>query len=365
MKKRLLTIILLIFTIQFFAQSDEGKIVNYKFNSESFGNERKLKIFLPIEYELEPNMKFPVIYLLDAQNESLFNLTKSTIDYLIGSYELQPSILVGIISEDREFEFLSENENEETSNRYKKVGGSINLMNSLKNEVFPYIDKNYRVKPSRIGIGHSLGGTFLTETLINNPTLFNGLILISPNYAYDNEQIIQYIDKISTNIKSNDNYVYSISGSIGALENEFNPVTKKIDSLFKLKKLKSTQWSYREINNYNHGTILLEGIQKGLIHYSNNFDLSKINNNGYEQLSVNNYEKAFEIFQRGIDLFPNDSNIYDSFAEAKEKSGNLKEAKKLYLIALKNLKKEKKKYKEKEFLRREKIYKDNIKRVSN
>jgi hypothetical protein len=43
----------------------------------------------------------------------------------------------------------------------------------------------------------------------------------------------------------------------------------------------------------------------------------------------------------------------------------LKEAKKLYLIALKNLKKEKKKYKEKEFLRREKIYKDNIKRVSN
>jgi tetratricopeptide (TPR) repeat protein len=260
---------------------------------------------------------------------------------------------------------LSENENEETSNRYKKVGGSINLMNSLKNEVFPYIDKNYRVKPNRIGIGHSLGGTFLTETLINNPTLFNGLILISPNYAYDNEQIIQYIDKISNNIKSNDNYVYSISGNIGALENEFNPVTKKIDSLFKLKKLKSTQWSYREIKNYNHGTILLEGIQKGLIHYSNNFDLSKINNNGYEQLSVNNYEKAFEIFQRGIDLFPNDSNIYDSFAEAKEKSGNLKEAKKLYLIALNNLEKEKKKYKEKEFLRREKIYKDNVKRVSN
>ena len=287
-------------------------------------------------------MKFPVIYLLDAQNESLFNLTKSTIDYLIGSYELQPSILVGIISEDREFEFLSKNENEETSNRYKKVGGSINLMNSLKNEVFSYIDKNYRVKPNRIGIGHSLGGTFLTETLINNPTLFNGLILISPNYAYDNEQIIQYIDKISNNIKSNDNYVYSISGNIGALENEFNPVTKKIDSLFKLKKLKSTQWSYREINNYNHGTILLEGIQKGLIHYSNNFDLSKINNNGYEQLSVNNYEKAFEIFQRGIDLFPNDSNIYDSFAEAKEKSGNLKEAKKLYLIALIEFKKGKK-----------------------
>ena len=125
-----MSIILLIFTIQFFAQSDEGKIVNYKFNSESFGNERKLKIFLPIEYELEPNMKFPVIYLLDAQNESLFNLTKSTIDYLIGSNELQPSILVGIISEDRQFEFLSENENEETSNRYKKVGGSINLMNS-------------------------------------------------------------------------------------------------------------------------------------------------------------------------------------------------------------------------------------------
>ena len=37
-------------------------------------------------------------------------MTKSTIDYLIGSNELQPSILVGIISEDRQFEFLSEND---------------------------------------------------------------------------------------------------------------------------------------------------------------------------------------------------------------------------------------------------------------
>ncbi|WP_166385661.1 MULTISPECIES: alpha/beta hydrolase-fold protein [unclassified Polaribacter] len=365
MKKLLLTTFLLIFTIQFFAQSDEGKIVNQKFNSESFGTEREIKIFLPIEYELEPDMEFPVIYLLDAQNESLFNLAKSTIDYLIGSNEIQPSILVGIISENRQFEFLSKNENKETLERYEKVGGSINLMESLKNEVFPYIDKNYRVKSNRIGIGHSLGGTFLTETLIDKPKLFNALILISPNYVYDNEKILKSIDKISINIKSNNNYIYSISGTIGKFENEFNPVTKKVDSLFKLNKLKSTQWSYRKIDNYNHGTILLEGIQKGLIDYSNNFDLSKINNNGYEQLSVNNYEKAFEIFQRGIELFPNDSNIYDSFAEAKEKSGNRKEAKELYLIALANLKKEKKKYKEKEFLRRKNIYKKNIKRVSN
>lgn len=364
MKKIFLTTFLITLTIQLSAQSDEGKIVDYKFNSESFGEEREIKIFLPIEYELEPNMEFPVIYLLDGQDETIFNLTKSTIDFLIASSEMQPTILVGIISRNRQYEFLPKNENIETLERYKKVGGSTKLTESLKNEIFPYLKENFRIRPERIGIGHSLGGTFLMQTIINDPALFRGLILISPNFAYDNKQILRSADKISTNLKSNGTYVFAISGDVGNLENEFNPSTKLIDSLFKVNHLKSTQWSYRMIDNYNHGTIILEGIQKGLLDYSNNFDLNKINKNGYTQLSEKNYEKAFEIFQRGIELFPEDSNIYDSYGEAKEKNGNLKEASKLYSIALEKLKNEKDKYDEQEYSRREKTYLVNLKRVN-
>ncbi len=363
MKKTFLTTFLITLTIQFFAQSDEGKIVNHKFNSASFGEEREIKIFLPIEYELEPNMEFPVIYLFDGQDGTIFNLTKSTIDFLIASSEMQPTILVGIISQNRQYEFLPKNQNIETLERYEKVGGSTKLTKSLKNEIFPYLKENYRIKQGRIGIGHSLGGTFLMQTIIDDPELFNGLILISPNFAYDNEQILRSIDKISTNLQSNGTYVFAISGDTGNLENEFNPSIGVIDSLFKFKQLKSTQWSYRIIENYNHGTIILEGIQKGLLDYSNNFDLIKINQNGYAQLSVKNYEKAFEVFQRGINLFPNDSNLYDSYGEAKEKSGNLKKAEELYLMALDKLKGEKDKYVEQEYFRREKTYLLNLNRV--
>lgn len=364
MKKLLLTIFILLFSICTFSQSDEGKIIIHKFNSESFGEEREIKIFLPIEYELETKMKFPVIYLLDGQDETIFNLTKSTIDFLIASNEIQPAILVGIFSNNRQYEFLPKNNHEETLNRYKKVGGSTKLVESIKNEIFPFIEKNFRTEFKRIGIGHSLGGTFLTQTLIDNPELFNGMVLISPNYAYDKEQILDNIVKISDNIKKNKNYLFAISGNIGTLENEFNPTTKKVDSILKLRNLKSNQWSYRNIETYNHGTILLEGIQKGLLDYSNNFDLYKINKNGYLELSNNNFQKAFEIFQLGVDLYPNDSNIYDSYGEAKEKNGELKQAKKLYSTALEKLKNKKNKYKEKEFLRRKKAYTENYNRLN-
>ena len=361
--KKLFLLLILFHSIATYGQNDGIKIIDYKFKSMVFKTERAIKIYLPEEYELEPKREFPVVYIFDAQDETLFNLSVSTIDFLIGWGEMQPVILVGIISENRQYEFLPPNNNAATRKRYKKAGGALQLMKSLKEEVFPYVKSNYRTNNTRLGIGHSLGATFLIQTLIDEPDLFDGMVLISPNLMYDNEQILNKADTIVENIAQGDKYVFVISGNTGSYEKEFNPATKKLDLICKSKGLDLYHWNYTKIEGYDHGTILLEGIHKGIIDYANKYDLYRINQNGYVQIAENNFEQAFAIFERGIELYPDDSNIYDSMGEAKEKSGDLKGAFYYYSMSLKKLVGEKNKYPKNEYNQREKNYKNNIKRV--
>jgi len=361
--KKLLILLILTFSIQVYAQTGGIKIIDYQFKSKVFKTERTIKIYLPEEYDMEPKKSFPVVYVFDAQDASLFNLSVSTIDFLIAWGEMQSVVLVGIISKNRQYEFLPPNNNEETSKRYRKVGGASQLMESLNEEVFPYIESSYRTNSTRLGIGHSLGATFLVQTLIDKSDLFDAMVLISPNLVYDDEQILNKANIIVENIAKGNKYVYAISGDIGSYEKEFNPATEKLDGNCKSKGLDEYHWNYTKVEGYDHGTILLEGIHKGIIDYADKYDLYRINQNGYVQIAVKNFEKAFSIFERGIELLPDDSNIYDSMGEAKEKSGDLKGAFYYYSMALEKLAGENDKYTKKGYSRREKNYKENIKRV--
>lgn len=46
-------------------------------------------------------------------------------------------------------------------------------------------------------------------------------------------------------------------------------------------------------------------------------------------------EKAIEVFEYNVELYPNSANVYDSFAEALEKTGRTNDAVENYKIAVK------------------------------
>ena len=62
---------------------------------------------------------------------------------------------------------------------------------------------------------------------------------------------------------------------------------------------------------------------------------NEINAMGYQYLNANNYEKAIEAFKMNIERHPDSWNVYDSLAEAYEKSGNKELALANYEKALK------------------------------
>ncbi|GGZ61937.1 hypothetical protein [Mesonia mobilis] len=74
-----------------------------KIDSKVLGEERELIVSVPIDYK-ESNRKYEVIYVLDAQEIKFFDAVKNTIDFQ--NYNLVPMIVVGIVSSNRNQDFL-------------------------------------------------------------------------------------------------------------------------------------------------------------------------------------------------------------------------------------------------------------------
>ena len=76
--------------------------------SNVFNRARRVKVMLPKNYDKQPNTdeKYIVAYLFDAQSDDFFNYYKATVNYLNQQGYLQPIILVGIASANRNLNLL-------------------------------------------------------------------------------------------------------------------------------------------------------------------------------------------------------------------------------------------------------------------
>src|SRR5690606_36952027 len=69
--------------------------------------------------------------------------------------------------------------------------------NFIENELIPYIDSKYPTLQHRTLIGHSLGGSFVINTLINHQNLFTNYLAIDPGLkSHDYRFFDQAIEKM-------------------------------------------------------------------------------------------------------------------------------------------------------------------------
>ena len=142
-------ILLLSFLIQFsFAQDQQD--FEHTMNSKVFEKERKVKVFLPKRYLRDSISKFAVTYVLDAQHQMFWDVIRGNSSYMIDNYSVMPMIIVGIVSDNRGSEFNPQNDK---------------LRQHIKDEVFPLIEKEYRVDNFRAIVGHSWGVAFVGNTI--------------------------------------------------------------------------------------------------------------------------------------------------------------------------------------------------------
>ena len=166
-------------------------------------SERPLYIYLPPNYDNEPNQQYPVLYMHDGQNCFQSYVADSyagswradeIADRLITQGLMQPCIIVGVShgNKQRTVEYLPPYKTlppkkGKKKNRSRKgmIGRANRTFRYYRDDVAPYIQQNYRVLTGRehtATCGSSMGGLFSTYIAWEFPKFARHHGLISPSF---------------------------------------------------------------------------------------------------------------------------------------------------------------------------------------
>lgn len=225
-----------------------------------------LFIKLPRSYESNKEKKYPVIYLMDAWYS--FQITSGATRFPMNSGAMDEAIIVGV-SYSKSSKGPSSRVRDYTpikANSWKlKTGNANGHARFIREIVFPYVDTNYRTKPSeRTFVGNSLGGLFGAYILFEHPGMFSSYILGSPSVWFDDNHILD-------SRLTKPNFPIKVYLSVGSLEQpEFgereNMVAgaKLLADKIRAQSGQKTLLKFRIIDGANHATAFPTTLIQGL-----------------------------------------------------------------------------------------------------
>ena len=230
------------------------------FYSKILGEKRKISIQTPAQ--MNRFDRYPVLYVLDGEAQAL--MIGGQVSYLSESYKIIPNLIViGIENTDRirdltpTHTIIGSDGKPDTSARspLRSTGGGEKFLQFIKEELMPYVEKQYHPAPYNILAGHSLSGLMAIYCLINHPDYFNAYIAISPSLQWDNKIMLkQTAANLSTKLPDN-----RILFFCDANEDEpFHHNQLELDSLLKQKN--SIGWQYKR-NFYPEETHISEPVK--------------------------------------------------------------------------------------------------------
>lgn len=152
-------------------------------HSDILQQERLIQVFTPPGYKPDDMEKYDVLYVLDGGNWNVGLMTHVQ-TFLENEGFIPPTIIVSVMGIDRIHDFTPTH-----LENWKTSGGADKFLAFIKNELVPYVNKNYPSNGDNTLWGHSLGGMFALYALLNEPTLFKSYIAIDPSIWWDNAYV--------------------------------------------------------------------------------------------------------------------------------------------------------------------------------
>jgi predicted alpha/beta superfamily hydrolase len=335
-----------------------------KINSAVLGEERTILVRVPAGYETN-KLRYPVLYMTDGNAH--ISHTSSTVEFLARNGRMSEMIVVGITNTDRTRDLSPTHVTTtvaggNTALQFPTSGGGDKFLKFIETELIPEIEKRYRVDPYRILAGHSLGGLFAIHAMISRPELFNSYVAVSPALQWDNQVVVKRAEDF---FKSRKEWQATLFTSLG---HEPGPIE---DGFYQLKQVleknapKGFEWEARVLDDEDHGSVVLhshylamrkvftgwqiprdpetgqvvgdfksveEHYQKLSQKFRHTIPVPEnlINQMGYQSLFAGRSDEAIMIFKTNVERYPDSANVYDSLAEAYERSGRLELAAPLY-----------------------------------
>jgi predicted alpha/beta superfamily hydrolase len=182
--------------------------LEYSMYSKNVRDSFYISVQLPLEYREQPNRKYPVVFLTDA------NFFSPMLAPILHQYEkgrlLPPLILVSVGYKSfnlmdslriRDYMFPASIPSDEM----KAIGGGRKFYHFLTEELLPKIDSNFRADThKRTLLGHSFCGYFslfaLLEQVENKRSDFTGFVSASPTLWYNNNYLFNLPKKLNDSV---------------------------------------------------------------------------------------------------------------------------------------------------------------------
>lgn len=218
--------------------------IEHTIKSQFPEQDRLLTVRLPEDYHDEPDAHYPVLYVLDGENNTDFTTSAAT--FLADSGQIPELIIVGIHSgQTRQVDFAPQ-------------AKADRFLDFLEQELFAFVDANYRAWPYRMLSGHSLGGLFATYAMTERPGLFQAHFVQSP--AFRGEEMSERVDRLLTDNPDLQGAYYITLGD----EPNFEPGFNAMKAALEMKAPASFQWSAERQMTRSHMQTRLVGVYTAL-----------------------------------------------------------------------------------------------------
>ncbi|WP_438712284.1 alpha/beta hydrolase-fold protein [Aquimarina muelleri] len=232
--------------------------------SKVLEEERTFQVYLPPSYYSNPKGNFPVVYLIDGDYN--FHYDTGLIELLSSvSGRIPEMIVVGIADKGK----TKYRRNCTPDYIPKREGNASNFMLFIENELKPYIHQNYRASDYEILIGHSIGGVFVTNYMLEKPKVFDSYIAIDPALWLGNYEIINKANTVFKDKKEiGAKFFISLADTKEMGVRQFVGV---LDTYFPEEK----DWSFMHFENENHNSVGLVTIRKSLEEIFENWEITR------------------------------------------------------------------------------------------
>jgi len=224
------------------------------------GQEYELHILLPGGYR-NNEKKYPVVYLMDAQWD--FPLLKSIYGQQYYDGFIPELIIVGVTwgGKNPNPDSLRVRDYTPTNDGRIQSGGADRFLSFMRNELFPFMENNYRADASNRSImGCSLGGLITLYALFTQPDLFKGYAAASPAISWDKNVLDQYEKKYFESKPSMPGRLFM---SFGSVERGL-PRFQQLSALMKARNYPGLQVRSVVLENTGHSGTKSETFGRGI-----------------------------------------------------------------------------------------------------
>ena len=327
--------------------------------SSVLGEDRVILVRTPPGYEAN-KLAYPVLYMTDG--DAHIGHTASTIEFLSRNGRMPEMIVVGITNTDRTRDLTPTKATGPNAAQFPTAGGADNFLKFIETEVIPEIEKRYRVQPYRVLAGHSFGGLFAVHALITRPELFNSYVAVSPSLQWSDDATLKRAEEF---FKTRKELHATLFTSLGNEPGDIGKDFEAFKQLLAKNQVKGFEWDAQQMTDEDHGSVVLRSHYFGLRKVYDGWQMPRdpatgavagglkaadehykwlsqkfgyaiptpeglVNQIGYQYLLGGNPEEAIATFKSNVERYPDSANVYDSLAEAYEKTSRLDLAAPLY-----------------------------------